>query len=79
MNATTPRLRAHLLAELRDLGNKTATTEQLAGQVPHPRLPGRAAWREQVYPHLVALAKKGLVRKIKPYGVHYVLWQLVTS
>lgn len=79
MNPTTPRLRAHLLAELRDLPDQTATTNQLAGQVPHPLHPDRPAWREHVYTHLTALEKKGLVRKIRTPGGLHVRWQLVSA
>lgn len=84
MNSTTPRLRAHLLAELRDLPDLTASTDQLAEQVPDPyffdHYPGdRGAPGSYVYPHLVSLERKGLVRKVKPFGSRAVHWQLVTS
>lgn len=83
MNATTPRLRAHLLAELRDLPNKTATTDQLAGQVPDPWALDRGVFRgssgQVVYRHLVSLQAQGRVRKIKARDHSAVRWQLVTA
>lgn len=80
MNATTPRLREHLLAELRDLPDKTATTDQLAAQVPNPYgYPERPAPGSYVYPHLVSLEKKGLLRRIKPADSRCVFWQMVAS
>lgn len=83
MNATTPRLRAHLLAELRDLDDQTATTDQLAGQVPDPWALDRGILRPAtgsvVYRHLVSLEAQRLIRRIKPADSRCVHWQLVAS
>lgn len=84
MNDGTPRLRAHLLAELRDLEGGAATTEQLAKQVPFPHVAygndgstERGAWGAYVYPHLRALEAKGLVRRVARPDQRSVAWALV--
>lgn len=83
MNATTPRLRAHLVAELRDLPDRTASTDQLAGQVPDPWALDRGLLRPAtgsvVYRHLVSLEAQGVLRRIKPADSRVVLWQLVAA
>jgi hypothetical protein len=83
MNTTTPRLRQHLLAELRDLPDQTATTDQLAGQVPDPWAIDRGLLRPAtgsvVYRHLVSLEAQGLLRRIKPADSRHVYWQLVAA
>lgn len=84
MNPTTPRLRAHLLAELRDLPDRTATTDELAGQVPWPytqtwATDSRSAPGSYVYPHLTSLEKQGLLRRIRPADSRCVFWQLVSA
>lgn len=78
MNARTPVLRAHLLAELRDVDGQAATTEQLALQTPNPYFEGQPAWGQHIYPHLRALANQGLIESRRPSdGARGVLWQLV--
>ena len=68
-------VRAHLLAELRDLDGGTASAAQLAGQVtPDP-------WAySRVYAQLRELERRGLVRRVSVQnGRGCVEWQLVTE